>query len=271
MASFNFWDFKISSDDYFYEFANFFYKIKHRGLRKILHKNKTLKDLHKGERAFIILSGPSLKNQDIKKLKGEILFFVNRGYKHEDYEYLSPKYHVIIDGKLGTGEWSLDMVDIIFDKNPNVTLILNAKWYSLERFSHLRDNTNIYWVDTDLIFTRFFSGELNLTRSVPGKAVFGACFALAVYSGIRDIAFLGLDGNGLAHEILKSSSHFYGVNEDNNSKTTKDYIKDLYMMSNGLRSFYAISNYCTEKGISLANMTEGGLLDMFIRKNIKDV
>lgn len=271
MSRFNFWDFKIASDDYIYEVANFIYRIKQLKLKKILRRNKELKNIHKSKRTFIILNGPSLNNQDIRKLKGEVLFFVNRGYKHPDYEYLSPTYHVIVDGKLNTGEWSFDMIDEIFKKNPNVKLMLNAKWYNLNKFSKFRNNPNIYWIDTDLIFTRFFSRDIDLTKLNPGRAVFGACFSVALYSGSRDIMFLGLDGNGLAHEILKSSSHFYGLNEDNNSKTCKDYIKDLYMMSNGLKSFFAISNYCDKKGVTITNLTDGGLLDMFERKNLKDV
>ena len=269
MKAFNFWDFKISSDDYLYVLANFIYRLKQRKLKSILKKNIALKNSDVNKKAYIILSGPSLKTQEIAKLKGEILFFVNRGYKHPDYSLLQPKYHVIVDGKLKTGEWSLDMIDIIFKENPQVTLILNAKWFGLEKFKRFRSNSNIYWVDTDLIFTRFFKGDLDLTKSLPGKAVFGACFSVAVYSGIKDIRFLGLDGNGLAHELLNSTSHFYGVNEDNNSKTCKDYIKDLYMMSNGLKSFYAIADYCKMKKIKLTNMTNGGLLDMFEREEFK--
>ena len=269
MKGFNFWDFKISSDDYIYELANKIYKLKQRKLLPILKRNKVLRNVNENKTACIVLSGPSLKTQNIRKLKGKILFFVNRGYKHEDYEYLKPKYHVIVDGKLKTGEWSLEMIDEIFKLNPNVTLVLNAKWYSLERFKNYRENQNIYWIDTDLIFTRFFSGDLDLTKSNPGKAVFGACFSVAIYTGIKDISFMGLDGNGLAHEILNSTSHFYGVNEDNNAKTCKDYIKDLYMMSTGLKSFYAIADYCRSKEIRLVNMTNGGLLDMFEREKFK--
>ena len=271
MSGFNFWDFKIASDDYIYELANIIYKIKYWGQRKNLLRNRELKNINKGKRTFIILNGPSLKNQNIRKLKGEILFFVNRGYKHPDYEYLSPAYHVIIDAKLSTGEWSLDMIDEIFKKNPKVKLFLNVKWLKLKRFSKFRQNSNIFWIDTDMIFTRFFSGKIDLTKLNPGRAVFGACFSVALYSGSKEVMFLGLDANGLAHEILNSSSHFYGVNEDNNSKTCKDYIKDLYMMSNGLKSFYAISKYCSNRNIRVINLTEGGLLDMFERKRLEDV
>ena len=39
-----------------------------------------LKNIHKGRRAFIIGNGPSLKQTDLSKLKGEISFGMNRIY-----------------------------------------------------------------------------------------------------------------------------------------------------------------------------------------------
>lgn len=40
----------------------------------------TFKDIHRGERCFIIGNGPSLKNTDLSKLKGEYTFGMNRAY-----------------------------------------------------------------------------------------------------------------------------------------------------------------------------------------------
>jgi hypothetical protein len=39
-----------------------------------------LKDIHKGQRAFVIGNGPSLKQTDLSKLKGEFTFGLNRIY-----------------------------------------------------------------------------------------------------------------------------------------------------------------------------------------------
>ena len=45
---------------------------------------KKFKDIHKGQRAFIVATGPSLNETDCTKLKGEILFGLNRAYKKKD-------------------------------------------------------------------------------------------------------------------------------------------------------------------------------------------
>ncbi|GAB4498150.1 MAG: DUF115 domain-containing protein [Anaerolineales bacterium] len=52
----------------------------HPWRRTALQRLTALKDVHKGERAFIIGNGPSLKNTDLTKLKGEITFGMNRIY-----------------------------------------------------------------------------------------------------------------------------------------------------------------------------------------------
>jgi hypothetical protein len=52
----------------------------HPWRRESIRRLAELKDIHKGQRAFIIGNGPSLKNTDMSKLKGEITFGMNRIY-----------------------------------------------------------------------------------------------------------------------------------------------------------------------------------------------
>jgi len=52
----------------------------HPWRRTALARLAALKDIHKGRRAFIIGNGPSLKQTDLSKLKGEITFGMNRIY-----------------------------------------------------------------------------------------------------------------------------------------------------------------------------------------------
>jgi hypothetical protein len=52
----------------------------HPWRRESIRRLAELKDIHKGRRAFIIGNGPSLKNTDMSRLKGEITFGMNRIY-----------------------------------------------------------------------------------------------------------------------------------------------------------------------------------------------
>ncbi len=52
----------------------------HPWRRESIRRLAELKDIHKGQRAFIIGNGPSLKRTDLSKLKKEITFGMNRIY-----------------------------------------------------------------------------------------------------------------------------------------------------------------------------------------------
>ena len=52
----------------------------HPWRRESIRRLANLKNIHKGKRAFIIGNGPSLKQTDLRKLKNEITFGMNRIY-----------------------------------------------------------------------------------------------------------------------------------------------------------------------------------------------
>ena len=52
----------------------------HPWRRESMKRLSELKDIHKGQRAFIIGNGPSLKNTDLSKLRNEYTFGLNRIY-----------------------------------------------------------------------------------------------------------------------------------------------------------------------------------------------
>jgi len=279
MAKFNFWDFKLRLDDYFFEAVN---KAQHfiffiQGMNKkysYMQKNIELKNLHAGEKAFLIANGPSIKKQNLKLLKNEITFFVNRSFLHEDYAYIQPTYHIFVDSKLATGEWEITMLNNVLDKNPNVIFLLNYKWYFLDKFKPYIDDTKfkIYWVNCALSTTPFHkTRKIDLTNITYGSAVTGVAFSSSIYMGIKNFYFLGQDGNGLCYELTQKESHFYGSNSENASKTSKDIIKDLYMMHLSLKHWHYFSDYCNHINFNVYNCGEGGIFDMFERKKYKDV
>ena len=277
MGKFNFWDFKQRLDDYFFEAVNismksiFFIKSLN-GQYDYMKKNSELKDMFKGERGFLVANGPSINKQDLKPLKDEITFFVNRSFLHRDYEYIKPTFHVIVDPKLATGEWDINFLDKVIEKNPNVIFLLNAKWYYLDKFQpYIKDDRfKIYWVDMRLFTTPFHKNrKIDLTKLTYGAAVTGVAKISMIYMGMKDIYFLGKDGNGLCYEIIGEDSHFYGTNEENATKTMKDIYGDLFMMSLSLKNWTYFSEYAKEIGVNIYNCTEGGIFNMFERKNYK--
>lgn len=58
------------------------------------------RDIHKGQRAFVMANGPSLNKMDLSPLKGEIVFGANAGfliYKKYDWRH---KYYFCVDSRV---------------------------------------------------------------------------------------------------------------------------------------------------------------------------
>lgn len=57
----------------------------------------SLKDIHQGQRAFVIGMGPSLRTGDLDRLKGEITFACNKVYLAFDQTSWRPTYYSLVD------------------------------------------------------------------------------------------------------------------------------------------------------------------------------
>lgn len=259
--------FKIFLNEVLNQAANYiiqFYKM-FSSNRHLLKRNKSLKNILQNQSGVIVANGPSVSEIDLKLLKGKNLFFMNRGFKHKDYEYLQPNFHFIIDEKLNSGIWPISFIDTIFELNPNVKLFLNHKWCNEEKFYKFSKKypNQIFWIDTRLFFTRFHNNrKIDLTKVTYGNAVSGAALSSAIYMGLSDISFIGQDLNGLCYELTDKKSHFYGDNFENKSKTIDNIIEDLLSMSISIRNWSNIISYCNKKNIKIFNLSESGLFSL---------
>ena len=63
--------------------------------RRLLRETRLLARRHQGSRCFILGAGPSIKRQDLRKLRGEFVLSVSNTYVHPDYAYFRPRYHFL--------------------------------------------------------------------------------------------------------------------------------------------------------------------------------
>lgn len=59
--------------------------------REVLAANGRLRNRHAGQRHFIVGNGPSVKQIDLCRLRGETVFSVSNGYLHEGYAAMAPR------------------------------------------------------------------------------------------------------------------------------------------------------------------------------------
>ena len=65
-----------------------------------LEKIKSLKDIHKGKRCFVIATGPSLRIEDIKKIENEYTIGINSIFKLYGETSWRPTYYAMTDYNL---------------------------------------------------------------------------------------------------------------------------------------------------------------------------
>jgi|TARA_Y100000389_G_scaffold201633_1_gene244859 hypothetical protein len=243
-------------------FLHFIFNLKNIfGYYNFLKKNIELKNIYKNKRIIIIANAPSINNFDLKKVQNETLIMVNRSFMHSDYEFIKPAFHIIVDPKLASGVWPLKYIDIIFKKNPNVKLILNADWYHLKKFYELKNNKNVYWVKsklTSLYFKRFNNNLCSIfsTLGVTGNAV-----SLASYLGSKKIYILGMELNGVIKMLNNENSHFNGKDIDYDQHNILDWSRDLGHNARGLRYWYIFSETLKKNNICLINLSKTGLFN----------
>lgn len=224
-------------------------------LWRIRRKMNKIPKLGVNKDLYIILNGPSLKTQNLLSLKGKCLIFVNRGFMHPDYAKLQPEYHIFVDSKLKSGIWPIEWLEEIFKLSPQTKIILPVEWYYHPKFSSYKNDERIIW----------------LCWHVPiyCLGVSGACFSFGIYNHFKSIYFTGFDANGCAYDMINSSnSHFYGSDPELSNMSTVRHARAMCSTSIHFMDLNRLATYCNKKKVKVYNLTNGGLLDMFERKNV---
>lgn len=206
---------------------------------------------------FIILSGPSLKTQDLSKLKGKHLMFVNKGFMHPLFKELQPEYYIIVDSNLRDGRWPVEWLDQIIEDCPNIRIILPKEWYIHPTFDRFKKDPHFFWQYWRIPFYQI--------------GVAGGCFSYGISQGFSNIFFTGFDGNSCACALLKSTeTHFYGAEKDFSNMTTRQHALAFFSTFLQFIDLNDFADYCKDKDIRIFNLTNGGVLDMFPRRDFND-
>ncbi len=162
-------------------------------------------NIHKGERCFIIGNGPSLKQTDLTKLKGEFTFGMNRIY--------------LLFPELGfTTTYFASINDLVIEQCADDIATLPIPkfiaWRSNRHFQRFPEN--MIFLYTTYTGPRF---SYNMTRRIwEGATVTNVALQLAFYMGFEKVILIGVDHNftdkGQANKTVVSTgddpNHFSG-------------------------------------------------------------
>ena len=137
------------------------------------------KDLHRGQRCFIIGNGPSLNQTNLKLLENEVTFGMNRIY--------------LLFPKLGfQTSYFVSINTLVLEQCRKDILELNMPRFITWRARRWFDQEGIYFLDTDYTDPPSFSKEIR-GRIFEGSTVTFVALQIAYFMGFEQVILVGVD------------------------------------------------------------------------------
>lgn len=240
----------------------------------ILHSKRRIKEYrnhYQGKRCFIVGNGPSLKPEDLDKIKDEYSFAANRIYKIFSQTKWRPSFYCIQDEN-ALYEMESESMDITI--NNSIATFIRMHGYRI-----IKNRRRIL---NSICFIPIFPGKKphgNFSFSTDaskwlydGETVTYMAIQLAVYMGFTQIYLVGVDhcfpyvwteeGKVKVND-LSVASHFYDGAENNfgkNAHIRRGTYTHLTTMA------YQAAEAASQKiDVRIYNATRGGKLEVFER------
>lgn len=232
-----------------------------------------LKDKFKGKRCFIVGNGPSLNEIDMSKLENEYSFAVNSiyyktremGYRPTFYVVEDP--HVINDNLKEINEYQCEY------------MFFPAKFKS-----KFNKGDNRYFLNLDYSFYNDVSPYYEIPRfsqdlseeAFCGQSVTIVNLQLAYYLGFTEVYLIGMDFSYNVPDSAKVDGNVIESTEDDVNHFHPDYFgkgKKWHdpKLHNVLKSYRLARLMYELDGRKVINATVGGKLEVFERKDFKDL
>lgn len=211
------------------------------------------KNIHKGQRCFVIGNGPSLKVEDLERIKDEISFGTHRVYHIFEHTNWRPFYYCAQDQKL-INEILLEIEKIDattkFVAYCNPFSLWNAK--GIEKVKLINE----------AFYPCLPKFSQNICKGVyEGFTVTYMCIQIAVYMGFTEIILLGVDH---AYSVDLTPSGKVLVNKEvKDHFSDKDQITNVPQTYKSSLAYEAAEKYSKKIGVKILNATRGGALKAF--------
>lgn len=173
-----------------------------------------LKNSHAGQRCFIVGNGPSLRPEDLDRLKNEVTFASNKIYKIFDKTTWRPTYYMAVDDVVVKQNFA----DINVMREPTKFTLNHLKGY-LE--AEIYFNNNLYNDQKGS-----FSDNIMESMYSSGSVSFHM-LQIAFHMGFSEVYLLGHD-----HNYKDVISIAKGESEARENRNAKMYFADDYVSGN---------------------------------------
>jgi hypothetical protein len=252
--------------------------------KELKERNAQYKNIHQGERCFIIGTGPSIKDQDLSLLKNEWTFAVNSLYLHQQYGMINPKFYSLICSEIFKEDIEAKKyLDNISGAVTGGTLMILPFQYKdvVEKRELFSKNKKLYIAQNSrLDFRENGRFNIDIEKQIPSISnVVHSAIIAANYMGFKTICLLGVE-----HDWLVKKSHIEGKTQyyqehhfHEGDKAPKIPVLDVIMpyekICEGVGRAFKIYRLLKQKmpDVKIFNLTPGSYLDVFPFQKYEDV
>lgn len=235
---------------------------------------KSIRDLHKGERCFVIGNGPSLIPQDLDRLKNEYSFATNKIYHIFNKTAWRPSYYVCIDNNVIAEE--IENIKTIGDYPKFINF--HAARYGRDEHSNIRYictkgkfHVNLYKPQVSEL-NEDVSEYVAWVHTVTVTAI-----QIAIYMGFKEIYLLGVDhsyanvadSKGRIHtNPAVKADYFAGMMGTGSEAGNRAIVTNVDAMN---YSYELARKFAEQKRVKIFNATRGGKLEVFERVDFDEL
>lgn len=220
---------------------------------------RAFRDIHNGQRCFILGTGPSLNKTNLGLLKDEIVIGVNTFYRGMSQFGISCMYYCVSDVTVWRNHYReiLDLDTILFlSGEAGEDYVRHHSHYSTYR----RDRIHAIQRKDDSRYLAHISEDITQGMYWGGTVIIDACLQIAYYMGFKNTYLLGCDCD------YSGLHHFDGTTTDElNGPGVKGEWDGIF------RSYEVCRTAFERAGRRIVNCTVGGKLEVFDRERLEDV
>jgi hypothetical protein len=255
--------------------------------KEIVKNNVELKDKHKGGRCFLLGSGPSIKDENLKPLKNEIVFALNNFYVHDDFSEIMggnvEKYYMTapIHPPQSEREW-IDWFSDMDNYVPNNSTMLFGISNQVNNVKNIVDQNNLfstqqkYWYYSGINIYEHYQhspADIDISKMTwIADTVSIYALVFAIYMGFSEIYLLGMDHNYICHK--ESDYRFYKNaihQKDEDKRTIKESSRTKHASLGIYKIFSQYELLSDNSDTLILNTSNNTLLDIFKYVSLKNI
>lgn len=232
--------------------------------RKVIEKYH---NLYQGKRCFIIGNGPSLRVEDLEKLKGEITFGTHRIYTLFGDTSWRPSFYFAQDYRMIKEDF--DSISAISSKEKFIGMVPWSRYPHIQGATFAHINLKSFYPEppefSDNVAKEFYEGQ----------TVTYMCLQFAVYMGFTEIILLGVDHN---YSVVLKADGKVQVNEGVKNHFSADVghtevnpNDNLPQLDKTGLAYVTANEYAEKHGVKILNATRGGKLEAFERVDFDSI